>query len=77
MAHGLRHQFGGMHANAGTPPILIQKLMQHKELRTTQRYIEITEPTLRSGAELTDQLVDEYLNDNPKDLETTSNRKRA
>ena len=77
MAHGLRHQFGGMHANAGTPPILIQKMMQHKELRTTQRYIEITEPTLRSGAELTDQLVGEYLNDNPKDLETTSHRKSA
>ncbi len=51
--------------------------MQHKELRTTQRYIEITEPTLRSGAERTAQLVDEYLNDNPKDLETTSNRKSA
>ena len=33
MAHGLRHQFGGMHANAGTPPLVLQKLMQHKELK--------------------------------------------
>jgi len=61
MAHGLRHQFGGMHANAGTAPLVLQRLMQHKELRTTQRYIELTEPTLRKGAERTAELIQSHL----------------
>jgi len=68
MAHGLRHQFGGMHANAGTAPLVLQKLMQHKELRTTQRYIEIAEPTLRDGAERTDELIKLHLQGNVIDL---------
>ena len=70
MAHGLRHQFGGMHANAGTPPLVLQKLMQHKELRTTQRYIEIEEKTLRDVAERTSELIEKHLRSDVIDLNT-------
>ena len=41
MLHGLRHHFLTMHAVAGTlAPILIL-LATHKNLATTQRYIDI------------------------------------
>ena len=70
MAHGLRHQFGGMHANAGTPPLVLQKLMQHKELKTTQRYIEIEEKTLRDVAERTSELIEKHLRSDVIDLNT-------
>ena len=70
MAHGLRHQFGGMHANAGTPPLVLQKLMQHKELKTTQRYIEIEEITLRDVAERTSELIEKHLRSDVIDLNT-------
>ena len=70
MAHGLRHQFGGMHANAGTRPLVLQKLMQHKELKPPQRYIEIAEKTLRDVAERTSELIEKHLRNDVIDLNT-------
>ena len=60
MLHGLRHHFLTMYAVAGTPaPILL--LLTHKDLATTQRYIDIADADLLSAADKTESLIEQQL----------------
>jgi integrase len=67
--HGIRHTFGSLHANKETAPLVIQKLMQHKDLRTTMRYIELADKSVREGAQRTGELIEDYLQSKSIDLE--------
>ena len=62
MLHGLRHHFLTMHAVAGTPAPIIMRLATHKDLATTQRYIDIADKDLLAAANQTADLLNEQLN---------------
>lgn len=53
--HDIRHTFGTMAVTAGVPVDVLQKMMTHKDIRTTQRYAHIVDQRLRDGAKLLDQ----------------------
>jgi integrase len=45
--HALRHTYGSTLANAGTDSFRIQRVMGHKRILTTQRYIKVSASALR------------------------------
>ena len=57
MLHGLRHHFLTMHAVAGTPAPILMRLATHKDLATTQRYIDIADADLLAAADKTKSLI--------------------
>ena len=61
MLHGLRHHFLTMHAVAGTPAPILMKLATHKDLATTQRYIDIADADLLAAADKTESLIQQQL----------------
>ena len=60
MLHGLRHHFLTMHAVAGTPAPILMRLATHKDLATTQRYIDIADADL-VAADKTESLIEQQL----------------
>ena len=60
MLHGLRHHFLTMHAVAGTPAPILMRLT-HKDLATTQRYIDIADADLLAAADKTESLIEQQL----------------
>lgn len=42
VVHTLRHSFGSIHANNGTPIYMIQKLMHHADIKQTARYSKLS-----------------------------------
>ena len=56
--HGLRHHFLTMHAVAGTPAPILMRLATHKDLATTQRYIDIADADLLAEADKTERLIE-------------------
>ena len=60
MFHGLRHHFLTMHAVAGTPAPILMRLT-HKDLATTQRYIDIADADLLAAADKTESLIEQQL----------------
>lgn len=56
--HRLRATFATLHSDAGTPPAEIQRMLRHKNITTTQRYIE----TGRRGMETAQRKVAELMN---------------
>ena len=61
MLHGLRHHFLTMHAVAGTPAPILMRLATHKDLATTQRYIDIADVDLLAAANKTQSLIEQQL----------------
>ena len=61
MLHGLRHHFLTMHAVAGTPAPILMRLATHKDLATTQRYIDIADAYLLAAADKTESLIQHQL----------------
>jgi len=61
MLHGLRHHFLTMHAVAGTPAPILMRLATHKDLATTQRYIDIADADLLAAADKTESLIQQQL----------------
>lgn len=56
--HGLRHTFASHLASSGSVTLYtIQKLLNHKSSRMTQRYAHLHNRTLRDGAQVMDQLL--------------------
>jgi len=53
--HDLRHTFGSRCAMAGVPVTVIQRLMGHSSVVTTQRYMHATGEDARRGIELLEQ----------------------
>lgn len=56
--HRLRATFATLHSDAGTAPAEIQRMLRHKNITTTQRYIE----TGRRGMETAQRKVAELMN---------------
>ena len=56
--HRLRATFATLHSDAGTAPAEIQRMLRHKNITTTQRYIE----TGRRGMETAQRRVAEMMN---------------
>ena len=54
--HGLRHNFASTLVSNGVPLYTVQKLLCHKDAKTTQRYAHLADQTLRDAVELSDQL---------------------
>ena len=50
-----------MHAVAGTPAPIIMRLATHKNLATTQRYIDIADKDLLAAANQTEKLIEQQL----------------
>ena len=65
MLHGLRHHFLTMHAVAGTPAPILMRLATHKDLATTQRYIDIADADLLAAADKTESLIEQQLRSVP------------
>ena len=50
-----------MHAVAGTPAPILMRLATHKDLTTTQRYIDIADADLLAAADKTGNLIEQRL----------------
>jgi integrase len=69
--HGLRHNFGSTLASAGVDLQVIQKLLGHKDYRTTLRYAHLSpgvikEAAIKSGELLTPKQTLEKVSDHSK-----------
>lgn len=56
--HDLRHTFGVLAARAKVPVEVIQKLMTHKSIKTTMRYVHIVDQSMLEGTAQFSGLVD-------------------
>lgn len=52
--HDIRHNFGTMAVTNGVPIDVLQKMMTHKDIKTTQRYAHIVDQRLKEGANTID-----------------------
>jgi site-specific recombinase XerD len=48
--HGLRHHFASTLVSAGYDLLVVQKLLTHKDVKTTQRYAHLAPGALREAA---------------------------
>jgi integrase len=48
--HGLRHHFASTLVSAGVDLLVVQKLLTHKDAKTTQRYAHLAPGTIRDAA---------------------------
>ena len=55
--HGLRHHYGSTLANSGVELYTIQKLLNHANPSTTQRYAHLCDDRLKAGAAVADDLI--------------------
>ena len=56
--HGLRHTYGSHLANSGEVDLyLLQKLLTHKDPKTTQRYAHLQDEVLKRGANVMGKIV--------------------
>ena len=65
MLHGLRHHFLTMYAVAGTPAPILMRLATHKDLATSQLYIDIADVDLLAAADKTESLIQQQLRTKP------------
>ena len=54
--HGLRHNFASTLVSNGVPLYTVQKLLCHKDAKTTQRYAHLADHALREAVDLSGQL---------------------
>lgn len=54
--HGLRHHFASSLVSAGVDIYTVQKLLCHKDSKTTQRYAHLADKTLKDAVNLGDKL---------------------
>lgn len=58
--HDLRHQFASMLASSGeVDQYTLQRLLTHKDFKTTQRYAHLFPHTIRNGATMVDKILAE------------------
>jgi integrase len=68
--HGLRHNFGSTLASAGVDLQVIQKLLGHKDYRTTLRYAHLSPGVIKDAAIKSGQLLSPPSLQQAEDLET-------
>jgi integrase len=54
--HGLRHNFASTLVSNGVPLYTVQKLLCHKDAKTTSRYAHLADQTLRDAVAISDEL---------------------
>ena len=70
--HDLRHQFATLLASSGkVDPYTVQRLLTHKDFKTTQRYAHLYEQTMREGV----KVIDDLLRGDERDAQTDPHRK--
>jgi len=66
--HGLRHAYASMLASSGKVDIqTLQKLLTHKNIKTTMRYAHLSDEVLIRGASVTDDIFNELQDSKPED----------
>jgi site-specific recombinase XerD len=55
--HGLRHHFASTLVSAGYDLLMVQKLLTHKDSRTTQRYAHLAPGALKEAARKSGELL--------------------
>jgi integrase len=55
--HGLRHHFASTLVSAGYDLLVVQKLLTHKDSRTTQRYAHLSPGVLKEAAQKSGELL--------------------
>jgi integrase len=58
--HALRHTFGTTLANAGTDSFRLQKVMGHRSVQSTQRYVKVSPAALRGLSSIIEQRTAKY-----------------
>ncbi len=54
--HGLRHHWASQLVSNGVPIFTVQKLLGHKDAKTTARYAHLADQALKAAVELSDEL---------------------
>jgi len=63
--HGLRHVYVSLLASSGqVNPYTLQKLLTHKDFKTTQRYSHLLEKSFKESAEVIDSIIERVKGDN-------------
>lgn len=60
--HSLRHNVGTQMALQGTPAVMIKEFLNHKNLETTQRYIDISDQMLQGHVDQLENTLKNKLN---------------
>ena len=61
--HGLRHVFASMMASSGEVGMFqLQKLLTHKDARTTQRYAHLRDDALKRASDVADTIINDAIN---------------
>jgi len=55
--HGLRHHFGSSLVSNGVSIYSVQKLLTHKDVKTTQRYAHLSDESLKRAVSISDDLL--------------------
>jgi site-specific recombinase XerD len=55
--HDLRHSFASLLVNKGVSIYVVQSLLGHAQLRTTQRYAHLSRETLVSASEVAGKVI--------------------
>jgi transcriptional regulator with XRE-family HTH domain len=72
--HDLRHSYASFLINRGVSLYVVQKLLGHTQIKTTQRYAHLAEETLQGAAEAAGEVVSEVsMNGAPVDENSTRN----
>lgn len=58
--HALRHTYGSTLANAGTDSFRLQKVMGHKSILSTQRYIKVSASALKGLSSIIEERTAKY-----------------
>jgi integrase len=69
--HGLRHHFASTLVSAGYDLLVVQKLLTHKDAKTTQRYAHLAPGTLKEAAFKSGELLKPKAKENINLLEKT------
>ena len=58
-AHGLRHTYATILSHLSTPDSTVQRMLGHKQIDTTRRYIHTYDESMRRSVERLNDLIKE------------------
>jgi len=74
--YDLRHNFASNLVSSGESLYTVQKLLCHKDSKTTQRYAHLADETLRDAVNLSDDLLEPKAKSEVVNLEDHTNGKK-